>query len=103
MNDISKNEIKKKELIKLIKRQTDYNEEEILEKLKFWNYNYLNVIKEYLNPNFLKKKEEKQKSLNQLMMGEIRNFCERGKKIYDFKKKMQVKTKKITSKNEKIY
>ena len=52
MNDVSKNEIKKKELIKLIKRQTDYNEEEILEKLKFWNYNYLNVIKEYLNPNF---------------------------------------------------
>ena len=47
--------IKREELIKMIMRQTDYDREKILERLKFWNYNSLHVIKEYLNPNFLKK------------------------------------------------
>ena len=94
-------EIKREELIKMIMRQTDYDREKILERLKFWNYNSLHVIKEYLNPNFFKKKEEKSKSLNQRMMGEIRTFCERGKKIYDLKKKLseKIKNEKIMNKN----
>jgi hypothetical protein len=94
-------EIKREELIKLIMRQTDYDREKILERLKFWNYNSLHVIKEYLNPDFFKKKEEKNLSLNQRMMGEIRHFCERGQRIYDFKKKLSERAtnKKLTKKN----
>ena len=51
--------IKREELINLIMRQTDYTEEKILERLKYWNYNSLYVIKEYLNPNFFEKKKKK--------------------------------------------
>lgn len=94
-------EIKREELINMIMRQTDYDREKILERLKFWNYNSLYVIKEYLNPNFLKKKEEKNKSLNQRMMGEIRNFCERGQRIYDFKKKVSERIQDRTT-NKKL-
>ena len=94
-------EIKREELINMIMRQTDYDREKILEKLKFWHYNSLYVIKEYLNPNFLKKKEEKNKSLNQRMMGEIRNFCERGQRIYDFKKKISERIQDRTT-NKKL-
>ena len=98
IKDISRNAVmmeemrktKKEELINLIMRQTDYDREKILERLKYWNYNSLHVIKEYLNPNFLKPSEKKHVSLNQRMMGEIRNFCERGQRIYDFKKKFSI-------------
>ena len=93
--------IKREELIKMIMRQTDYDREKILERLKYWKYNSLYVIKEYLNPNFLKKKEEKNKSLNQRMMGEIRNFCERGQRIYDFKKKISERIQDRTT-NKKL-
>ena len=45
-----------KYMIEMIQRQTDYTDEKIKEKLKQWNYNYLFVIKEYLNTNFQKEK-----------------------------------------------
>ena len=68
---------REKEVINLIIRQTDYTEEEASLKLKQWNNNYINVIKEYLNPDFNEKpKETKTKTLNQQMMGEIRNFMD---------------------------
>ena len=68
---------REKEVINLIIRQTDYTEEEASLKLKQWNNNYINVIKEYLNPDFSEEpKETKTKTLNQQMMGEIRNFMD---------------------------
>lgn len=68
---------REKEVIKLVMRQTDYTEEQAKEKLAQWNNNYINVIKEYLNPNFNKtKKEAKSKTLNQQMLGEIRTFMD---------------------------
>ena len=48
-------EERKKALIELIMRQTDYTEEKANIKLAQWNNNYLKVIKEYMNPNFQKK------------------------------------------------
>jgi len=69
--------IREKEVINLVMRQTDYTEEQTKEKLKQWNNNYINVIKEYLNPNFNKKETKKStKTLNQQMMGEIRTFMD---------------------------
>ena len=69
--------ISEKEVINLVMRQTDYTEEQTKEKLKQWNNNYINVIKEYLNPNFNKKETKKStKTLNQQMMGEIRTFMD---------------------------
>jgi hypothetical protein len=68
---------REKEVINLIMRQTDYTAEEAALKLKQWNNNYINVIKEYLNPHFNEKpKETKTKTLNQQMMGEIRHFMD---------------------------
>tara|TARA_B000000475_G_C15902949_1_gene409351 strand:+ start:107 stop:517 length:411 start_codon:yes stop_codon:yes gene_type:complete len=69
---------RRQEVINLVMRQTDYTEEQVKEKLVEWNNNYINVIKEYLNPSFQKKKPspEKSKTLNQQMMGEIRNFMD---------------------------
>ena len=61
----------------LIKTQTNYNEEEAKEKLEKWEGNYMNVIKEYLNPNFNKKIVKKDnRSVNEKMMGEIRGFMD---------------------------
>ena len=61
--------------IQLILNQTNYDKEMATLKLKEWDSNYMNVIREYLNPNFNKKKKEtKNKSTNQRMMTEIRNL-----------------------------
>ena len=61
--------------IQLILNQTNYDKEMATLKLKEWDNNYMNVIREYLNPNFNKKKKEtKNKSTNQRMMTEIRNL-----------------------------
>ena len=62
--------------IALIKSQTNYNDEEAKENLEKWNGNYMNVIKEYLNPNFKDKKKKEKKTTNEKMMYEIRNFMD---------------------------
>lgn len=68
---------REKEVINLVMRQTDYTEEEAIDRLKKWNNNYINVIKEYLNPDFDKPTQKsKPKTLNQQMMGEIRQFMD---------------------------
>jgi len=60
--------------IALIKSQTNYSEKEAVEKLEEWEGDYMKVMKEYLNPDFQKKKVKKEKSINERMMSEIRNF-----------------------------
>jgi|TARA_X000001036_G_C20294596_1_gene649765 hypothetical protein len=60
--------------INIIINQTNYSKDKALEKLKEWDYNYMNVIREYLNPNFENKKINKSQSVNQMMMTEIRNL-----------------------------
>ena len=77
--------------IALIKSQTNYTEEEAKEKLEKWKGNYMNVIKEYLNPNFNKKKEDKKKSTNEKMMYEIRNFMDTANSDYLRRKKEEEK------------
>lgn len=72
--------------ISLIKSQTNYTEEEAKVKLEEWDGNYMNVIKEYLNPHFRnKKKKPEKKSVNEKMMSEIRNFMDTA--ANDFKKR----------------
>ena len=50
-----------KSCLKIVMSQTNYNQEEASKKLKKWNNDFIKVIKEYLNPEFQKKKEEKKK------------------------------------------
>lgn len=76
--------------IALIVSQTNYKEDEAKEKLIEWKYDYMSVIKEYLNPNFNKKeKKEPVKSLNQRTMKEIRHFMDDVNRGYTKRKKRE--------------
>jgi hypothetical protein len=61
-----------KEKIEMIMRQTNYNEETIKEKLVFFDYDHLLVIKDYLGIAIVKKSEPI-KSINQEIYKQIRN------------------------------
>jgi hypothetical protein len=71
-------EIRQKAMIELVMRQTDYTEEVAKMKLVEWSGNYLNVIKEYMNPQFQQKKvvEPESTTKNQMIYGEIRTFMD---------------------------
>jgi len=74
----------------LIKSQTNYTEEEAKERLEKWEGNYMNVIKEYLNPNFNIKREKKEnRTINQRMMGEIRDFMDTATMEFEKRKKAE--------------
>ena len=88
-------EIRKRALVDLVVRQTDYDEDKAMIKLIEWNYNYLNVIKEYMNPNFQNvKKEEKTGTKNQMIYGEIRNFMDDVNKQALWRKRQKKKMEK---------
>ena len=63
-------------IISLILNQTNYNKKTAIEKLKKWDNNHINVIKEYLNPNFQVNKIKKEKTNNQKIFSQIRNFMD---------------------------
>ena len=87
--DCSKNLIRKEQIIQLVQRQTDYDRETIIKKLETWDNNYLYVIKEYMNPDFNKKKEEKKHSNNQMVFSEIRSFMDTANRQYLQRKKQE--------------
>lgn len=76
-------------IINLVINQTNYTRDEAVEKLKTWNGNYVNVVKEYLNPNFQDKKEQKKLTKNQQVMAGIRNFMDEASKNYEKRKAYQ--------------
>jgi hypothetical protein len=70
-------EVRKNKIIEMVQRQTDYDYDKIIERLDFWNGNYLNVIKEWLNPSFKKgEKIKKKTTTNQTKWNEIRHFMD---------------------------
>ena len=73
---MDENEIQKK-LIMVIKNQTTYTEEEIVEKLKENDNDPIKVIRDYMN--IKPKTQEEKKSLNQTMYSEIGNFLKKQK------------------------
>ena len=96
--DIKRREQKNKrheEIIKLIMRQTDYTKEKCESKLLEWNNNYLNVIKEYINPDFYKKKPKIYNSRNQGIMTELRGFMDNINRDYYKKKEAAERYKKF--------
>ena len=85
--------------IALILSQTNYTEDEAKEKLEKWEGKYINVIKEYLNPDFDKKKKEiKTRSNNEKMMSEIRNFMDTASQQYEKRKKEEERKKEYLKK-----
>ena len=92
--------------VKLIQNQTNYDAQTAEKKLKEWNYNTLNVIKEYLNPDFNKPKPKKEKTLNQRTIEHIRNFMDTANNQYikrkahnDYLKQKKKNTNKKYTKN----
>ena len=80
-------EKKREETISMILRQTDYDKETAIKKLKEWKNDYISVIKEFMNPKFKTEHEMKPvKSVNQNVMGEIRNFMDGVNKQYEYRK-----------------
>ena len=93
----------KNDIIKLVVSQTNYTNEEAEKKLEKNNYNYVMVVKEYLNPSINKteKKElDNNRSLNEKMMDEIRGFMDTANRQYLIRKEHEEKNKVI---QEKIY
>ncbi len=83
----------------LIKSQTNYTEEEAKEKLEKWEGNYMNVIKEYLNPNFNIKREKKDnRSTNEIMMTEIRDFMDNASRGFQKRKAEEEKKQEYLKK-----
>ena len=96
-----------KDIIDLVIRQTNYDENLAIEKLEKWNGNFENVIKEYLNPNFQEKKKT-YKSKNQKVMGALRDFMDdiaiqyekRKKEKEDNKLKMEIEKERQRQRRE---
>ncbi len=70
-----------KEKVALIMRQTDYNEEKALEKLKDHEYNEIAVVKEYLGVP-IKKAAAPIKSINQEIYKQLRNKLDSNMRDY---------------------
>ena len=87
----------KADIIKLVVSQTNYTNEEAEKKLEEHEYNYVMVVKEYLNPLVKTEKKEpvKNRSLNEKMMDEIRGFMDTANKQYMIRKEQQEKEKLI--------
>lgn len=80
--------------LSLITSQTNYDLETAKKKLEKWGGNYMNVIKEYLNPNFeIKKVKKSNKSTNEKIMYEIRNFMDTANEQYIKRKDLEEKKK----------
>ena len=97
---------KKKEIVKLVCRQTDYTEEGAQTLLEENKYNYMKIIKEWINPPSNKKDTEDKpaKSLNQRVIGEIRNFMDEGYKSTENRKKQKaymMRLKELRKKQKK--
>ena len=74
----SQEQVRKLKIIDLVCSQTDYSKEEAEKKLEERNYNYLDVIKEYLNPNI--KPVQQTSTLNQQIFQNIREFMDNSSK-----------------------
>ena len=73
----------------IIKRQTDYSDEEIILKMKIHNNDPMAILREYMGGTTSVKKEEKNKSVNQTIYSEIRNLMDDAASNYKQKKDME--------------
>ena len=62
--------------VEIIMRQTNYDKVLATKKLIEWDNNYMNVIREYINPSFEKNKKKKKKSVHQNVLSEIRKLMD---------------------------
>lgn len=94
-------EQRKKAIVELVMRQTNYTQEETIEKLEEHKYNYLSVIKLYMNPENKQPSQPANinKTKNQMIYGEIRNFMDDVNKQYLYRKRQ----KEIFEKRKELF
>ena len=75
-------------LKEIVMRQTDYSEEQALEKLKQHNNDIMSIVREYMGVSAITKKNEL-KSVNQQIYKEIRTLMDDAAASYKMKKETQ--------------
>ena len=68
------NEDELNNLVSIVMRQTNYDNKTALDKLDKHNLNYIDVIKEYLEDDKKAKGVENNKTVNEMIHSEIREF-----------------------------
>ena len=79
----------------IIKRQTDYSDEEIILKMQIHNNDPMAILREYMGGTTSVKKEEQNKSVNQTIYSEIRHLMDDAASNYKQKKEMEERNKSI--------
>jgi NACalpha-BTF3-like transcription factor len=82
-------------LVGVVMRQTNYTFQEAVEKLKKHKGEPVDVIKEFMGTENVKKKKIEAKTTNQMVFHEIRNFMDDVNKGYDMRKRRADKIKQI--------
>jgi len=87
------NEDRENKLCEVIMRQTTYDKETALNKLREHNHNILEVIREFMGPSKVLK--ETNKTTNQKVYGEFRKFLDDASIRYNRKKLLNEKRKEF--------
>jgi hypothetical protein len=86
---------RKEELVQVVMRQTDYDESKAREKLEEHNYDVMQTIREYMNPESSSENcESTDKSKNQKLYGEFRKLLDDAAKNYRIEKEQEEKRAK---------
>lgn len=87
----------KKNLINVVMRQTDYDEKIAGEKLEEYNYEVMDVIRNFMNPDYSKKDNENfvVTNVHQQKFTEIRNMMDDASNRYRKQKEIEEYRQKI--------
>jgi hypothetical protein len=89
MSESKKNAINIEHIKGIIKRQTDYSDEELNLKMQIHNNDPMAILREYMGGTTSVKKEEPKKSVNQTIYSEIRHLMDDAASNYKQKKEME--------------
>ena len=99
---LSKEEQQKLYLRDVVMRQTEYTEEQAMNKLHEFKFDVMAVVRDYMGIS-TKKIEGPIKSVNQQIYGEIRNMMDNAASNYRIKKELDEKRKLIMEQRQAIY
>jgi hypothetical protein len=88
----------KREAIKMVCRQTDYDEQTAKEKMEIANYNYEIVLNEYYGIASKVSNKEINLSTNQMIYGEIRNLMDDGARRFRINQERSEKMNRLQQK-----
>jgi len=95
MSESKQNVINIEHIKNIIKRQTDYSDEEITLKMQIHNNDPMAILREYMGGTTSVKKNEQNKTLNQTIYSEIRHLMDDAASNYKQKKEMEERNKII--------